>query len=139
MSSVCHYEQEAYPSTDPASSPFAHVQKDTPFALSARRRVRAHPERGRRPAGAGCQYPNAGIDVRLRARRPGTDALGASLYQYVIENQGANWSFEEWMAKETTHNRQTKIIAGKLAEIKNISVEEVASQTTENAKRLFKL
>lgn len=39
-------------------------------------------------------------------------SMGASLYQYVIENRGKSWSFEEWMQKESTQNRQTKMIAG---------------------------
>ena len=39
-------------------------------------------------------------------------SMGASLYQYVIENRGKSWSFDEWMQKESTQNRQTKMLAG---------------------------
>jgi len=40
--------------------------------------------------------------------------MGASLYQYVVENNDRRGlTFESWIAKETTRNRQTKIIAGR--------------------------
>ncbi len=96
------------------------------------------PQLAERFLALGLHLSYGGGITRRHAKRARRGAAGAPLGRLLLETDAPSIGLQE-VPPEQVEPRHVRPIAEALAEIRGMSVEEVAAATTENAKRLFRI